>query len=183
MIWSERESRRIEKARSLIRSGVPDSIGLWADLGCGDGIFTSALSTLQPASSEIYAIDRDQNALKALARNFAESYPDAILHTQVADFTRPIDLPPLDGILMANSLHFVHDKVPTLDLIQKMLKLNGRLIVVEYNTDRGNSAVPYPISDKHFLKLAQSIGLRKAQIINRIPSSFLGEMYAALSLA
>ena len=182
MIWSEREARRIEKARTLIRSGVPASIGQWADLGCGDGIFASALHTLSP-SSEIYAIDRDRNALKALVRNFAESYPDAILQTQIADFTRSIDLPPLDGIIMANSLHFVRDKVPALDLIQKMLKPNGRLIVVEYNADRGNGAVPYPISDQQFLKFAKSIGLRDAQIINRIPSTFLGEMYAALSFA
>jgi trans-aconitate methyltransferase len=182
MIWAEREARRIEKARALIRLGVPGSMGMWADLGCGDGIFTSALHTLSP-SSEIYAIDQDRNALKALTRNFAESYPDAILHTQIADFTRLIDLPLLDGIIMANSLHFVSDKVPAFQLIQKMLKPNGRLIVVEYNTDRGNSAVPYPISDGKFLRLAQSIGLREAQIINRIPSSFLSEMYAALSFA
>jgi ubiquinone/menaquinone biosynthesis C-methylase UbiE len=84
---------------------------------------------------------------------------------------------------MANSLHFVSDKIPALTLIKKLLKPNGRLIVVEYNTDRGNSAVPYPISDGKFLRLAQSIGLRDAQIINRSPSSFLGEMYAVLSFA
>lgn len=183
MIWSEREARRIEKARSLIRSGVPSSIGLWADLGCGDGLFTSALYTLLPESSEIYAIDQDQNSLKSLARNFAESYPNAILHPQVADFTRPIDLPPLDGLIMANSLHFVQDKVPALTRIKKLLKPNGRLIVVEYNTDRGNGAVPYPVSDQQFLKLAKSIGLGEGQILNRIPSTFLGEMYAALSVA
>lgn len=183
MIWSEREARRIEKARTLIRSAVPNSIGLWADLGCGDGIFTSALYTLLPPSSEIYAIDRDPNALNALVRNFAESYPDAIVHPQVADFTRLLNVPLLDGIIMANSLHFVSDKIPTLDLIKKMLKPDGRLIVVEYNTDRGNSAVPYPISDAEFLMLAKSIGLRDGHIFNCIPSSFLGEMYAALGFA
>jgi ubiquinone/menaquinone biosynthesis C-methylase UbiE len=181
MIWSEREARRIEKARILIRSGVPDAAGVWADLGCGEGIFTSALYTLLPVTSEIYAIDRDRKSLQSLARNFAESYANATVLTRAGDFTRPLDLPLLDGIIMANSLHFVRDKAPTLDLIKKLLKPTGRLIVVEYNTDRGNSAVPYPLSDTAFLKLAQSIGLRDAQILNRIPSSFLGEMYAALS--
>jgi len=56
------------------------------------------------------------------------------------------------------------------------------LIVVEYNINRGNSAVPYPLDDQSFLKLAVQVGLREARIISRIPSSFLGEMYAGLAL-
>jgi ubiquinone/menaquinone biosynthesis C-methylase UbiE len=102
------------------------------------------------------------------------------VHALCADFTRPIDLPPLAGVIMANSLHFVRDKTSTLNSVIKLLKPNGKLIVVEYNTDRGNSAVPYPISADGFARLAQTIGLREARVIGRIPSTFLGEMYAAL---
>jgi methylase of polypeptide subunit release factors len=108
--WAEREARRIAKARILLEPAMAGARGAWADLGCGDGIFTAALYGLLQPGSEIYAVDQDRRALEALHRNFAESYPEAAPLTIQADFTRPLSLPPLDGLLMANSLHFVRHK-------------------------------------------------------------------------
>jgi ubiquinone/menaquinone biosynthesis C-methylase UbiE len=180
--WVQREAHRIQKAVTLLRPGIPGPGGIWADIGCGDGIFTSALYTLIRPGGEIYAVDRDQYALDALARHFAESYPGATLHTLRADFTHKLDLPALDGMVMANSLHFVMDKAPVLSRLIRLLKPGGRLIVVEYNTNRGNPAVPHPLDDQNWLKLAAQAGLREARIVSRIPSSFLGEMYAGIGL-
>ncbi|HLF27548.1 MAG TPA: class I SAM-dependent methyltransferase [Anaerolineae bacterium] len=181
--WVEREARRIEKARTLLEPGISASGGTWADLGCGDGIFTVALHTLIRPGDEIYGVDTDQRALDALARHFAESYPDATLHPIRADFTRPLSLPPLAGSVMANALHFVREQPAVLARIRDLLKPGGRLIVVEYNTARGNAAVPYPLDESSFLQLAKSIGLREVRILAKIPSSFLGEMYAGMGLA
>jgi ubiquinone/menaquinone biosynthesis C-methylase UbiE len=181
--WAQREARRINKAITLLRPGIPGPGGAWADVGCGDGIFTSALYTLIRPGGEIYAVDHDQSALDALTRHFAESYPGAGLRPVCADFTRELELPALDGMVMANSLHFVMDKVTVLARLTRLLKPGGRLIIVEYNTSRGNPAVPYPLDDQGFLNLAAQVGLREARILNRIPSSFLGEMYAGTGLA
>ena len=181
--WAKREARRINKARTLIRPGVAGQAGAWADLGCGDGIFTAALYTLLEPGSEIYAVDKNRRALDVLARNFNESYPEAAPHLIRADFARPLTLPPLDGLLMANSLHFVRHKRPVLDQLVTLLKPGGRLILVEYNTDRGNFAVPHPLDETGFLGLAGEVGLRQARIMARIPSTFLGEMYAGMGLA
>lgn len=178
--WAGREARRIHKAITLLRPGISGPGGVWADIGCGDGIFTSALCTLIQPQGEIYAVDRDRFALDALAHNFAESYPGAKLHTRHADFTRELALPTLDGIVMANSIHFVADKAPVLSRLIRLLKPGGRLIVVEYNTSRGNLAVPYPLDEHSFLRLAAQLGLHQPHIIARIPSSFLGEMYAGM---
>jgi len=195
--WAEREAprrrdeaRRIGKARALLRpacAGLRPAIeggnGTWADLGCGDGIFTSALYTLLQPGSQLYAVDRDRRALEALACNFAQSYPEAALHPLLADFTRPLSLPALDGLVMANSLHFVSQKRPVLAGIVSLLKPGGRLILVEYNTVQGNYAVPYPLDEAGFLTLARDVGLRQVCIVAKIPSSFLGEMYAGMGLA
>jgi SAM-dependent methyltransferase len=181
--WAKREGRRINKARTLIRPGVAGQAGAWADLGCGDGIFTAALYTLLEPGSEIYAVDKNRRALDVLARNFAESYPEAAPHLIRADFARALALPALDGLLMANSLHFVRHKRPVLDQLLTLLKPGGRLILVEYNTDRGNFAVPHPLDETGLLTLAREVGLRQARIMARIPSTFLGEMYAGMGLA
>jgi trans-aconitate methyltransferase len=170
--WARREARRIEKARTLLRGGAEDMGGTWADLGCGDGIFTAALHTLLQPGSEIYAVE-----------NFAEGYPEASIHPLLADFTRSLSLPPLDGLVMANSLHFVRHKRPVLVRIVDLLEPGGRLILVEYNATRGNFAVPYPLDEVGFLNLAGEVGLDEARILEKIPSSFMGEMYAGMGLA
>jgi len=37
------EDRRARKARTLLTPVVPSRAGTWADLGCGDGVFTLLL--------------------------------------------------------------------------------------------------------------------------------------------
>lgn len=181
--WAIREARRLGKARILIRPGVEGLGGVWADLGCGDGIFTAALYTLLGPGCEIYAVDKSRRALEALTRNFVESYRETPPHPIQADFTQSLSLPPLDGLLMANSLHFVRRKKSVLTQLVKLLKPGGRLILVEYNTSRGNFAVPYPLDETGFLALAREVGLCQVRILNKIPSTFLGEMYAGMGLA
>jgi ubiquinone/menaquinone biosynthesis C-methylase UbiE len=172
---------RIEKAVTLLRSGIPGPGGVWADVGCGDGIFAAALHRLVRPGGEIYAVDKNQRSLDRLVHYFRESFSDAILHPIRADFTRGLDLPPLDGLVMANSLHFVRDKAPVLARLVDFLKPGGRLIVVEYNTNQGNPYVPHPLHEFEFLTLAHRAGLHEAQIVARIPSTFLGEFYAGLA--
>jgi SAM-dependent methyltransferase len=180
--WAELEARRIHKACFLLRRGVEGASGTWADLGCGAGIFTAALVSLLGPGSDVYAVDKDRRALDAAVRNLSRSYADALLHPVLADFTRPLGLPLLDGLLMANSLHFVKRKEPVLARLVKLLKPGGRLIAIEYNTSRGNYAVPHPLNEADFVDLAEKVGLRQVCVLAKIPSTFLGEMYAGMGL-
>ncbi len=174
-------AQRIEKARRLIGRGVTGRAEVWADLGCGDGIFTSALADLVGAGSMIFAVDRDPQALQALSRNFTRDYPGLELQAVQADFTGKLDLPPLDGVLMANSLHFTRDQPRVMESLTATLKPQGVLILVEYNTARGNAAVPHPIDEFRFLDLVKAAGLQHGRILSRIPASFLGGMYAGIA--
>jgi hypothetical protein len=56
----------------------------------------------------------------------------------------------------------------------------GQMIVIEYNTNQGNSAVPYPLDETEFLDLAHETGLLQPQIVTKASSSFLGEMYIGM---
>ena len=55
----------LKEAISLINSGLirPTGPVHWADLGCGEGLFTLALASLLPAGSVIYGVDKN-NPLK-----------------------------------------------------------------------------------------------------------------------
>ncbi|HSJ56716.1 MAG TPA: class I SAM-dependent methyltransferase [Anaerolineae bacterium] len=176
---------------NLLRDGVPTPGGVWADLGSGTGAFTLALAQLinpaVPQSSglcplEIYSIDRDAGALRTQKKRMSIHFPHLTVHYLTADFTRPLDLPPLDGIVMANSLHFVRDKDPVLHLLRGYLRPGGRLLIVEYDTDRGNAWVPHPISYETWSTLAARAGLVGTRLLHIRPSRFLGRIYSALSL-
>ncbi len=84
---------------------------------------------------------------------------------------------------MANSLHYVRDKEPVLKEVGGWLHPGGRLLVVEYDSDRGNTWVPYPVSYRTWEALAARAGFRDTRLLRTIPSRFLGRMYSALSLS
>ena len=166
---------------ALLRGGIDRPGGMWADFGSGTGAFTLALAVLIGPTGVIYSIDQDRSALAQQERSLRERYPDAIFHTRVADFTRPVDLPALDGIVMANSLHFQRQKEPIVQRLKTYLRPQGRFILVEYNIEQGNSAVPYPVSYRMWEELAMRCGFTHTRLLKTRPSRFLKEIYSAVS--
>jgi ubiquinone/menaquinone biosynthesis C-methylase UbiE len=168
----------------LLRSGVPASGGAWADLGSGTGAFTLALAELVGPNARIYSVDKDQAGLRRQAESMRSRFPSAVVVYLTADFTRPLDLPALDGIVMANALHFVKPglKLDVLKRVKGYLKPGGRLLLVEYNVDAGNLWVPYPLSYKSWEPLTRLAGFAGTRLLAVRPSSFLREIYSALSV-
>jgi len=159
---------------ALIEQAVGERGGRWADLGAGEGAFTLALADLLGPEAHITAIDKDARALQSIEGRF---------EIRVADFTRPLDLQDLDGVVMANSLHYVGDKQPVLEAVHRMLRPGGRLIIVEYGADRGNPWVPYPFTYARWETMAARAGFKGTRLLKTVPSRWLGSMYSAVSEA
>jgi len=168
-------------AAALIRPAIPRTSGVWADLGAGTGTFTRALAYLLP-QARIYAVDRNASALGKLLRSL---HQDGVTVVPVgADFTEPLDFPelgtdPLDGILFANSLHFVADPVPVLRSLVARLRPSGRVVIVEYDRRQANRWVPYPIPAMRVAPLAMAAGLTAPTMVATRPSAFGGTLYVA----
>jgi ubiquinone/menaquinone biosynthesis C-methylase UbiE len=168
----------------LIEGGVRGSGKRWAELGSGWGAFTLALADLLGLEGQIYSVDRDPSALQRQQAEMQARFPGAAVQYRHADFTHPLDLPLMDGILMANSLHFVHRRrqAETLRGILEYLRPGGRFVLVEYNADRGNLWVPHPLSFTSWQKLARDCDLVQTRQLAAHPARTLNEIYSALSL-
>jgi ubiquinone/menaquinone biosynthesis C-methylase UbiE len=174
----------LSKEHDLIAPAIPLLGGSWAELGSGTGIFTVELYKLVGPKAEIYSIDKNSHALEKQKRTFEAQYPEANIHFMNADFTKNLDLPPLDGILMANSLHFVafDQQRPLVARLCSQLKPKGILLIVEYEAHHGNLWVPHPINYDSFDYLAGEAGLVDVHRLASVPSSFMGELYSAMAV-
>ena len=170
---------QIEQAIKLIKdpflSGTSKMV--WADLGCGSGIFTHALAQLLPVGSIIYAIDKDLHRFGNIAGKI-----QVRIEKVNADFiTDTLSLDRLDGILMANSLHFVLDKPAFLEKWSTFFKQQETYLTVEYDTDVGNPWVPYPVSFFSLERLFVNLGCKFIRKIHEIPSRYnQGNIYSVL---
>ncbi len=166
----------------LLRKGIPEMGGVWADLGSGSGAFTLALAELLGPTGRIYSVDKNSSVLRQQEQAIHQFSPTMNVTYITADFTRSLDLPQLDGIVMANSLHFVRKKDDVLQRVASYLRPAGRLIIVEYNADRGNMWVPYPFTYENWETLASKNGFVETRLLESRPSQFLNGMYSAVSL-
>ena len=164
-------------ALTLLRPGIPSPSGIWADLGAGTGMFTLALRQLLK-SGTIYAVDKNPHVLWSIA---AAGPVEVIVHE--ADFTRPLELPPLDGIVMANALHYAPDPVATLKHILTCLRPGAPFLLVEYETEQARPPwIPYPLPFRRFVDIAGKVGLSEPEELARVPSDY-GRQYIYSALA
>lgn len=172
---------RLRDAIELIADSGVAALGptTWADLGCGTGTFTLALAGLLAAGSVIHAMDRDASAL----RRIPSAHDDVHITTHRGDFTSlvwPFDN--LDGILLANSMHYLEDPATFIRQCEPRMTSPRRFLVVEYDTEEASRWVPHPLSQARLLDLFGTAGYSSIRILGARPSVYRrAALYAALA--
>jgi len=168
---------KIKDAEKLIQKAFNDegATKYWADLGCGRGTFTYALANCLKPGSTIYAVDKEMPVLvpenKVDIQCLRGDMETIIFRNHE-----------LDGILMANSFHYVKDKSGLIRRLQSFLKNNGRFLIVEYDIDKANRWAPFPITFNELILLLNNHGLDKVEKIGERSSIFGPQkMYACVT--
>jgi trans-aconitate methyltransferase len=167
-------------AISLIKPAISKSQNAqkWMELGSGKGLFTAALSQVVPSGSTILAIDKSSPEFGDYAFNAAVEIEQIEL-----DFIKARLPQGFDGVLMANSLHFVENKKTFFQSLRHSMSRHATLIIVEYDTNHGNQWVPYPVSFET-LKYEFQADFQKIEKIGHVQSVFQkGGIYSATLLS
>jgi ubiquinone/menaquinone biosynthesis C-methylase UbiE len=166
----------IKEAIKLIEGALPAKVdhAQWADLGCGSGTFTMALSYLLGEGSVIYAVDKQSQVI--------QSPTDVAIKFIKADFSiGTLPASNLHGILMANALHYIQDKSRFVEKLKNSLQTGGQLILVEYDTDSANQWVPYPLSFNKMKNLFSASGFSSIEKVGEYNSIYnANKMYACV---
>jgi trans-aconitate methyltransferase len=153
-------------AIELITKGISaNAPQRWADLGCGSGTFTAALSSLLLPGSQIFAVDKQHQV-------FPENH-QVIINFIQADFEKDmLPLSGLDGILMANSLHFTQNKIQLIRKLETYFISNPTFLIVEYDTNSGNRWVPFPLAFQNLKDLFKELDYATINKIAEHPSVY-----------
>ena len=144
---------------------------IWCDLGCGTGTFTLALASLLPPGSTTYAIDRDAKALAEVP----DICKDVSIRKQALDWDLAnLTLPHLNGVLIANLLHYIEDQ----QAIEILRTFAEHLLVVEYEEREASSWIPYPVSFPALKNLLLHRGFTRVQKLGTRASRFGGSLYS-----
>jgi ubiquinone/menaquinone biosynthesis C-methylase UbiE len=162
---------RLRDAIEMLAGIELDALGpmTWADLGCGSGTFTVALAAGLAAGSVIHAMDRDRSALRGLP----SFHKGVRITTHGGDFANlPWPFTGLDGILMANSLHYVADQLAFIRSCDGQWKSARHFLVVEYDTNEAGPWVPYPVNRSRATMLFGRAGYRSVRVLRSRPSVY-----------
>ena len=161
---------RLRDAIDMLADSGVDALGptTWADLGAGDGTFTLALAKVLASGSVIHAIDLDGSAVRRIP-----SHKGARITTHHGDFMKqPWPFADLDGILMANSLHYVEDQPKFIRACESHMKSRRNFLIVEYDTSEASPWVPYPVSQSRLTTLFEGAGYTSVKVLRSRPSIY-----------
>ena len=170
---------RVTDAVAMIGAGFDSGAAeVWADLGCGRGTFTLALAQLLAESSTIHAMDTDAAALRALPPNHDGV---AIRRWHVDFLATAWPVADLDGVLMANSLHFAPDQRAVVRTCASHMRGAHRFLIVEYDFERAIPWVPHPVGRRALRTLFEDSGYGSITMLGSRRSTYhRADLYAAL---
>ena len=126
-IWDKMRADMIGARTDLLALlDLLDETWVVGDLGCGAGHISEALA---PSVGRVIAVD-ESGPMLAAAQERLKSHPNVELRTGTIE-ALPIDDDSLDAAVLFLVAHFITDPTKVMREIRRVLKPNGRLLIVD----------------------------------------------------
>jgi predicted methyltransferase len=143
-----------------------------ADVGSGDGFFTTRLARAVGASGRVIAVDIDDRALDRLRRRLEEQRIENVTVVKGAAGDPKLPEGALDAALIVNAYHEMREHQSILAAIRRALKPDGRLVLVEPVRDsrrgrpRDDQVRDHEIDPEYVLREARAAGFRIVGLVD-----------------
>jgi ubiquinone/menaquinone biosynthesis C-methylase UbiE len=132
LIWTfDNPLRKLLQSPDVILSGLVEEGDTAVDIGCGIGYFTIPLARLVGASGKVIAVDLQQRMLAGMEKRARKNGVQERINPHKCTPQSLGIKGPADFVLAFYMVHEVPDQEHLLSEIGSILKLGGRLLVVE----------------------------------------------------
>lgn len=153
--------RRMVPADQILQSIAPSSHEVWAEVGCGTGLFTLPLARLV---ADLRAMDI---STEMLAKLKSKLQADAVKNIEVllaGESTLPLKDTSIDGLFMAFVAHELDDPAGTMREVARCLRPGGRLVIVEHaRVDSPGPPLSHRLAEDQVDAWATAAGLAKSR--------------------
>ncbi|HYN06066.1 MAG TPA: methyltransferase domain-containing protein [Vicinamibacterales bacterium] len=137
-----------------------------ADIGAGDGFFTTRLARAVQSSGRVYAVDIDDSAIDRLRKRLQQDGIQNVIVVKGAPDSPNLPEGVIDAALIVNAYHEMDQHQSMLSALRRALKPEGRLVIVEpvgasrRGRSRAEQTRNHEIDPEHVLQDARSAGFR-----------------------
>jgi len=151
----------LRPAETLKRIGL-NKESVMCDLGAGSGIF--CFPAAEVSQKSIYALEISDTMIQLLEERKKEKGKNNLIIKKVNSPMLPLDTQSCDIVIMVTVLHEVEDRIAILQEIKRILKPNGRVMIIDFQKKKTPFGPPveYRISMDKAEQLCNQEGLKTA---------------------
>ena len=141
-ILESKERKNWQNPDEIMRQLELKSSQVVADQGCGSGYFTIPISR---KVKKVYAIDVQKEMLDYLENKIQQQKIENIKTLLSENNNIPLPDERVDLLISVNTLHEFRDKGNTINEIRRVLKQNGRAVIVDFKKEDTEFGPPVEI--------------------------------------
>jgi len=151
--------KELNPADTLIKAGFKDNMIL-CDIGAGTGIFSFPAAKI--SNNINYALEISDNMIEILSDRIVKNDIKNVIVKKVDSDILPLDNNCCDMVILVTVLHELENKEFMLSEIKRILKENGKLVVIEfhkYKTPMG-PPIDHRISEEYVEEICNKSGFK-----------------------
>jgi ubiquinone/menaquinone biosynthesis C-methylase UbiE len=134
-----KERQQWQNVDKFIEIVKPKKDEVWADIGCGPGYFALPLAK---KVKKLYAIDLEEKMLNVCRERAKQENLENIEFLKSEESKIPLEDNSVDVVLLANIYHELHHPKEFLNELKRILKENGKVIVMDWHPVPSPSGPP-----------------------------------------